>query len=783
MKKRFVSDNENWMLDWDYKTNSKYNLFPDKITVGSRERVFWICHVCGGKWDTVVKERRGCPFCAGLRALPGYNDLATLQPHLLNEWDYEANTVLPSELTVGSRRPVSWRCKKGHPWIAEVRSRTKGKGCPYCANKELLKGFNDLTTTHPELAVEWDYEKNAPYLPDEVITGSKKPAWWKCSVCGNEWEALISNRCKGTGCPYCANKKVLKGFNGIATTHPEIMPEWDYEKNTVDPSSLCGGNTKVWWKCKKGHSWKAAIQDRIRGTGCPECSKELRVSFPEKSVLYYVQKYYDNVMSNYRADWLGAFELDIFLPEYKIAIEYDGKYGHASKQGALRDLKKDDICHNNGVQLISIREIGCPDLNSTSISFYLGKNNLTQGIAFVLHYINEHINNGGSTSYDIDIERDSGQIYSLIEYSEKKNSLAVKYPDTAQMWHPSKNGTLRPEYVYCHSERNVWWKCSVCGNEWRRTINNQIISGKCPYCYGKKIAKGQNDLATTDPILAKEWDYDLNNGLTPSDVTAKYRYKVWWKCSKGHSWDASVYSRHKGNGCPFCSNRKLLTGYNDVASYKELLDDWDYDNKKAPKYVCIGSTVKYKWKCHVCGYKWEVSPSDKIRRKNCPSCAVKQRAITAKATHVKRSGSLAQKCPELLLDWDFNKNTDYSPDSITANCRYKVWWKCHLCGNEWQATVTSRNRGRGCPDCAKSNRRNTYRNNLLKGKEPITITHPGITSEWNYSKNELGPEKYTAGSGISVWWKCSICGNEWPAKICERTRGRGKCPACKKKHQ
>ena len=45
--------------------------------------------------------------------------------------------------------------------------------------------------------------------------------------------------------------------------------------------------------------------------------------------------------------------------------------------------------------------------------------------------------------------------------------------------------------------------------------------------------------------LLREWDAARSGGLTPSDVSFGSHQKVWWQCSKGHSWQAKVYSARR----------------------------------------------------------------------------------------------------------------------------------------------------------------------------------------------------------------------------------------------
>jgi len=67
---------------------------------------------------------------------------------------------------------------------------------------------------------------------------------------------------------------------------------------------------------------------------------------------------------------------------------------------------------------------------------------------------------------------------------------------------------------------------------------------------------GYNDLQTVNPALSKEWNYDKNNGLAPSDVKPNSDRKVWWKCGNGHEWQAIIGNRNRGNGCPQCAKEK-----------------------------------------------------------------------------------------------------------------------------------------------------------------------------------------------------------------------------------
>ena len=128
-------------------------------------------------------------------------------------------------------------------------------------------------------------------------------------------------------------------------------------------------------------------------------------------------------------------------------------------------------------------------------------------------------------------------------------------PEIAKEWNYEKNGNLKPEHFAANSHKKVWWKCSK-GHEWQATIKDRNNGNGCPYCSSKIVLKGFNDLQTVNPALAKEWNYERNNGLSPADVMPNSDKKVWWICSKGHEWQALIGNRHKGNGCPQCAREK-----------------------------------------------------------------------------------------------------------------------------------------------------------------------------------------------------------------------------------
>ncbi len=135
-------------------------------------------------------------------------------------------------------------------------------------------------------------------------------------------------------------------------------------------------------------------------------------------------------------------------------------------------------------------------------------------------------------------------------------------------------------------------------------------------------------MQTVNPQLASEWNYEKNGQLKPTDVFSSASAKVWWICMRGHEWKASVNSRSNGNGCPYCSGRRILSGYNDFATKRpDLIEEWLHEKNKHidPTQIGCGSGVKAWWKCRKCGNEWKTSISNRVMGRDCPVCSRKKK--------------------------------------------------------------------------------------------------------------------------------------------------------------
>lgn len=468
---------------------------PEKIGFSSAKRVRFRCHVCGLSWQRTLNHIANhplvqtCPFCEHRKPSPFYN-LATEYPELKAEWDSEKNTFLPEACLPHSQRSVHWRCAKNHRWKAIICDRAE------TADKARKSGF---------------------------------PV-----------------------CPYCSGERVSATYN-LTKKYPEIAAEWDYvlNKGQKPEDFLPHSKKNVWWKCTYNpmHKWQTRISNRTSlGRGCPQCAKEFKMSYPARALFYYLRQVCPNCTCE---EPFRRYKMDIFLPEFNLALEHDGYYYHSAAAERKRAERKDRALREAGYQVLRVcdsKELDDPvKIQESEILYRYDERN-----QYLDHMIAAVFCRLGLPSLDFHHLQDQYEINQMYFHERKKHTLAVEYPEVAQEW--SSQNPDGPDTVFSGSPRRVWWHCPKCQQEYQAAIFSRTKHrSNCPFCANLRTCE-KNCLATLRPEIAAQWFAERNLPLTPYDVVPGSEKEVYWKCSEGHVWKASVCSRtsHRERGCPIC---------------------------------------------------------------------------------------------------------------------------------------------------------------------------------------------------------------------------------------
>jgi hypothetical protein len=585
---RTVADFPDLLRDWHSEKNG--DLAPEQFSLGSNRRIWWTCAVATDHiWAAPIANRTrgaGCPFCANQRVARS-NSLATLSPAVARQWHPTRNRpLMPSEVTPGSGRKVWWVCPEvtRHEWRAAVVRRTQGQGCPFCAGRRepgqpatALRRASLARRT--KLLREWHPTKNGTLAPRNLSAGSGRKVWWLClGSPDHEWEAPVSARTKGNGCPFCAGKRVSRAAS-LASLSPVLAKQWHSIRNgDLTPHDVSpGSNRTVWWRCRvdPAHEWKAVIHERSKSSlACPFCVGRRTAA--------------GNSLADERPDVAREWH-----PTKNEKLTARQVRPGSTQMVWWRCARDPDHCWKARVYA---RTTGGADGTGAGCPFCTGRR--------------------------LSFER----------------SLAVLNSEIADEWHPTKNGALTPYDVFPSSRQAVWWSCPKGPDHvWRARTNSRVYSSgalksRCVFCAGQRVSV-TNSLATKFPAISAQWYRSRNGRLTPEKVVAGSQRRVWWKCPEGpdHKWQTAVVKRTNPSGrpagCPFCLNKRVSVTNALSTRAPAIAAEWHpvRNGRVKPEQVVYGSDFKAWWRCAK-GHVWLAKVTDRVKKgSGCPACKPRKR--------------------------------------------------------------------------------------------------------------------------------------------------------------
>lgn len=608
-------------------------------------------------------------------------------------------------------------------------------------HRKASKSYN-FETVFPDKAKYWHPTKNS-CSPSDVTPYSRYVAWWLCEN-GHEFKNIIKRisrkNSQKIGCSFCSGHKIGYG-NDFETFCKEnnkdnLLREWS-SKNKFSPSTVTPHTLKkAKWVCSDcGHKWEAIIRNRTRGYGCNKCAMKNRsIGFSEKIRLakFNPNKSLAVVKPSVAQEWHPTRN-DKSTPE---TVSYGSK---------LKAWWKCAKGHEWDAVISSRTNLAaqCPICNpQSSVIEFRVYTELKK--VFLKHEIIHRYRRGNFAEIDIfipglniGIEVDGGYYHTnKLANDEAKNKSCIE--EGVQLFR------LRDESLKLLSETDT--------------------------VFSQENADSHPALVVAD-MLTQIRKYYVN------ELDDETREKINHYISCKVLVNDDYFKRHWSKSKPY---------QNLETNPPKFMSEWVYAENLDPSFFSKGSHYKAKWQCEQCGKIYEKSIKERKRGRTCPICYPSRLSKIVKDALLKRNGSLAERYPNVAVEWHPKRNNGTSPSDVTPGTGEKYWWICGVCKYEWETSPHSRTHSkgeRGCPKCSPIKKSLSIRRAKLKPGQSLPELSPLVAAEWHSTKNSETPSRYSNQSNQKVWWQCPSCGREWKQKIQARTiKGdRPLCAPCRKR--
>lgn len=643
-----------------------------------------------------------------------------------------------------------------------------------------------LSNSHPSIAVQWDLKRNKPLTPDLVTSASKNRVWWICSE-GHSYQVSIYSRVRSNGCKTCnvreysekPRRTKLSKSMSLSVARPDLLSEWDYKRNNIQPEELSAKSGRlVWWRCKLGHQWQSTPKRRSRG-GCPACAKESAGDRVRASRLRSAGISLEDARPELMSEW--NFEDNEIHPS-KLTLKsnyrahWKCRFGHewsATVVNRTHNLSGCPYCTNQTsrleIYLLCELMVMFPIVEwrrkivGVEADIYIPSHNVAievDGEYWHRNKVNADKNKEAHFAlHHVELVRVRDSRLPIIggevvTFSIAEQMLEISIRLAEKLKNLGKETPALANYLEERTQAN------------EASYREMIACLPAP-------PKGES-LLDRYPKVAAEWDANKNKPLTPDLFSAGSDQKVGWICSVGHKWQASIKNRTlRGSNCPACDRSVASARLRNLQAEKHgsieeakpnYLSMWDYEKNGAilPSSVAITSRHKVFWKC-LNGHSFVKSPAQMKNDHSCPKCH-----------------SLSYLKPDIAAEWDIDQNGKLRPDEVTPGSGKRVWWKCSA-DHRWRAVISMRTADKtGCPICFEERRSKDPRSTLARrNRQPMAEYDPTLLSEWDYQHNlGINPNDISISSKVLYWWHCDD-GHLFQMSANQRSRNR-ECPTCSK---
>lgn len=599
-----------------------------------------------------------------------------------------------------------------------------------------------------ELMEEWDTNRNTED-PSKLTHGSAKKVWWLCKDKGHSYPAKVLHRTiSKSGCPYCKNR-LPSDDNNLAVLHPNLMKSWDFERNShLTPEELVpGSHKKVYWKCDKGHSWKAVIKSRaLLGVGCPKCagiSKEV----PAEQSLSKLRPDFHEIWDEEK----NSKSLKQLRPGSALKAHFKGNCGHFWKEKISNQSRYEGDGHCpycNGRKPFPENNLGSHhDLLVSEWNFSENEGRpedyLPGSHAQINWVCKKHGHKFKKSIRERAVKGHNCPFCSNKQVSEQ-NNLATKNPEVLELWHEEKN-VAPPESFLPGSHTRVWWKCSR-GHEWKTSIKSVAKGSRCPKCSNQTSKPEIRIFCELKTIFGELAQREKRDGIEVDIFSPDKLISIEYDGAYYHedklANDKAKYDHLSQMGIvPINVREHPLSSFHSscVSVHPARLVKKDVDRI----LDLIGSLVD------LTKEERELIETYKAR-KSFANQSEFRRFISALPGPVVEN-SLEAKFPKVAEEWHPEKNRPLVPSNFAPKSSHKVWWQCSQHGSHiWQAAISARTfSGTGCPYCAGNHPSAT--NNL-------SASFPDVAEYFHPELNgDAKPTDFTSKSNKKVWWSCTEC--------------------------